>query len=111
MWNSFIASFLFEHEAVESLLRELRRNRQLRTLCGFEPKVVKQKDGSIKIYVAPSKSAYSKFLKNLIFCKKELDEMFTELVLYMYENQKHFGEILMVDGKAIQSFGTKPSKN
>ena len=111
MWNSFIASFLFEHETVEGLLRELRRNKQLRTMCGFEPKAVKQKDGSIKIYVTPSASAYSKFLKNLKQCQKELDEMFTELVLYMYDNLEHFGEILMVDGKAIQSFGTKLSKN
>lgn len=110
MWNSFIASFLFEHETVESLLRELRRNRQLRALCGFEPKSVKQEDGSIKVYVAPSKSAYSKFLKNLASCQKELDEMFTELVLYMYENLEHFGEILMVDGKAIQSYGRKPGR-
>ena len=111
MWNSFIASFLFEHETIESLLRELRRNKQLRTLCGFEPKAVKQKDGSIKIYVAPSASAYSKFLKNLMSCQEELNEMFTGLVLYMYENLEHFGETLMVDGKAIQSFGTKTSRN
>ncbi|MCM1091567.1 MAG: transposase [Butyrivibrio sp.] len=104
MWNSFIASFLFEHETVESLLRELRRNRQLRALCGFEPKSVKQEDGSIKVYVAPSKSAYSKFLKNLTSCQKELDEMFTEQVPYMYENLEHFGEILMVDGKRPNSF-------
>lgn len=33
-------------------------------LCGFEPRAVKQKDGSIKIYVAPLASAYSKFLQN-----------------------------------------------
>jgi hypothetical protein len=111
MWNSFIASFLFEHETVEGLLRELRRNKQLRTMCGFEPKGVKQKDGTLKIFVAPSASSYSKFLKNLKQCQRELDEMFTSLVLYMYKNLKHFGEILMVDGKAIQSFGTKPSKN
>ena len=111
MWNSFIASFLFEHETVESLLRELCRNKQLLTLCGFEPKAVKQKDGSIKIYVAPSASAYSKFLKNLMSCQEKLEEMFTGLVLYMYRNLEHFGEILMVYGKAIQSFGTKASKN
>lgn len=98
MWNSFIASFLFEHESVESLLRELRRNKQLRALCGFEPRAVKQKDGSIKIYVAPSASAYSKFLQNLKKCQKELDAMFTGLVQYMYDNLEHFGEILMVDG-------------
>ena len=110
MWNSFIASFLFGHETVESLLRELRRNKQLRTVCGFEPKSVKQKDGSIKVFVAPSASAYSNFLKNLMSCQEELKEMFTELVLYMYGNLEHFGEILMVDGKAIQSYGAKPSK-
>ena len=111
MWNSFIASFLFEHETVESFLRELRRNKQLRDMCGFEPKSVKQSDGTIKIFVAPSSSSYSKFLKNLKQCQNELDEMFADLVLYMYENLEHFGEILMVDGKAIQSFGTKLSKN
>ena len=95
MWNSFLASFLFEHETVESLLRELRRNKQLRTICGFEPKAVRQKEGNVRIYVAPSASAYSKFLKNLISCQKELDEMFMELMLYMYQNLEHFGEILM----------------
>ncbi len=65
----------------------------------------------MKIYVAPSASAYSKFLKNLMSCQEELDEMFTELVMYMYENLDHFGKILMVYGKAIQGFGTKTSKN
>ena len=111
MWNSFIASFLFQHESVESLLRELRRNKQLRKVCGFEPKGVKQKDGTIKICVAPSASSYSNFLKNLMSCQDELDRMFTGLVRYMYENLEGFGDILMVDGKAIQSFGTKISKN
>lgn len=109
MWNSFIASFLFEHETVESLLRELRRNKQLRTICGFEPKAVKQQDGSTKIYVAPSASAYSKFLKNLMSCQGELTEMFEDMVAFMRENLEHFGETLMVDGKAIQSFGRKIS--
>ncbi|MFI3172295.1 MAG: transposase [Eubacteriales bacterium] len=111
MWNSFIASFLFEHATVESLLRELSRNKQLRTMCGFTPKSVKQKDRSIKIYLAPFTSAYSKFLKNLKQYQKELDEMFEQLVLYMYENLEHFGEILMVDGKAIDSFATRQTKN
>ena len=35
MWNSFIASFIFDHDSVASLLRELNRNSQLRILCGF----------------------------------------------------------------------------
>lgn len=111
MWNSFIASFLFEHETVEGLLRELRRNKQLRTVCGFEPKTVRQRDGSIKIYVAPSSSSYSNFIQNLIRCQKELDEMFEEMVLFMYGNLEDFGETLVVDGKAIQSYATKTSRN
>lgn len=37
--------------------------------------------------------------------------MFTGLVQYMYDNPKHFGEVLVVDGKAIQSYGTKTSKS
>lgn len=111
MWNSFVASFLFEHETVESLLRELRRNKQLRIVCGFEPKTVRQKDGSIKVYVALSSSSYSHFIQNLMEYQKELDEMFTEIVLFMYDNRENFGEILTVDGKAIQSYGTKLNKN
>lgn len=111
MWNSFIASFVFEHPTVEALLRELRRNSQLRKLCGFETKTVKQPDGSIKVYTAPSASAYSNFLSNLKQCQDELDEMFQGMVAYMYEHLEHFGECLMVDGKAVQSFATKPAKS
>lgn len=29
----------------------------------------------------------------------------------MYEHLEHFGKILMVDGKVIQSFGTKINKD
>ena len=36
--------------------------------------------------------------------------MFDSLVRYMYEHLDGFGEDLMVDGKAIQSFATKLSK-
>lgn len=111
MWNSFIASFLFEHSSVNALLRELKRNSQLRRICGFESKSVKQPDGTYKIYVAPSKSSYSKFLKNLMECQEELNQIFVSLVEFMYENLEHFGEHLMADGKAIQSYARKISES
>ena len=111
MWNSFIASFLFEHSSINSLLRELRRNSQLREICGFTPKYVRQTDGTTKIYTAPSISSYSKFLTNLTKCQDELNHMFTYLVHFMYNNLDRFGEHLMVDGKAIQSFATKLSES
>lgn len=44
-------------------MRTLRRNKQLRVVCGFEPKTVRKKDGSIKTYVALLASSYSNFIK------------------------------------------------
>lgn len=90
MWNTFVASFLFEHSSVEALLRELRRNKQLRDICGIKPITRVQSDGKIKRYVAPSGSAYSKFLTNLVACKEELKEMFESLVQYMYDHLDDF---------------------
>ena len=110
MWNSFLASFVFEHRNVSDLLRELKRNKQLREICGFKPKSYKQKDGSIKVILAPPNSAYTNFLNNLKQCKEEMKEAFGDLVKYMYEHLDHFGEILAADGKAIQSYATNYSK-
>ena len=110
MWNTFVASFLFEHPTVEALLRELKRNKQLRDVCGLKPRFVRDQDGVLKPYIVPSESAYSNFLKNLIECRDELKDMFEVLVQYMYDNLDGFGEDLMEDGKAIQSFATKLSK-
>jgi len=36
MWNSLIAGVVFEHPSIASLRRELRRNAQLRQVCGFD---------------------------------------------------------------------------
>ena len=116
MWNSFIASFVFDHDSIASLLRELNRNSQLRLLCGFQPHIysvlTKQKDEfgkrirESRYKLAPTASAYTNFLNNLRECQDELREMFDILVKYMYENLDNFGSILAADGKAIQSFAT-----
>lgn len=110
MWHAFIAGLVFQHSSESEMLRELNRNSQLRDLCGFTPKRKKQKDGSYKIFVAPTASAYSRFLKNLKGCQKELDEIFKELVDYMYKNLEDFGKMLALDGKAVQSYSTNYSK-
>ena len=36
VWNSVLAGVVYEHVSVESLRRELKRNAQLRELCGFK---------------------------------------------------------------------------
>ena len=119
MWNSFIASFLFDHDSIASLLRELNRNSQLRVLCGFQPHLysvlTKERDADgrkkrkEKCRLAPTASAYTNFLNNLRRCQDELREMFDILVKYMYEHLPDFGEILAADGKAIQSYAAKKS--
>ena len=37
MWNAVLAGIVFQHPSMASLLRELRRNAELRELCGFDP--------------------------------------------------------------------------
>jgi hypothetical protein len=80
-------------------------------MCGFEPVTKRLEDGSLKVYLAPSESAYSNFLANLKECGKELDKLFAEMVSYMYGHLEGLGECLMVDRKAIQSYATKPAKS
>ena len=36
MWRAFLASFVFQHPTVAALIRELKRNSQLREVCGFQ---------------------------------------------------------------------------
>lgn len=117
MWNSLIASFIFDHDSIASLLRELNRNSQLRIICGFQPHIYSvltdRKDEygkrirESRYKLAPTASAYTNFLNNLKECEDELREMFDTLVKYMYENLNGFGEIIAADGKAIQSYARR----
>ena len=120
MWNSFIASFIFDHDSIASLLRELNRNSQLRIICGFQPHIYSvltdKKDEYGKRIIesryklSPTASAYTNFLNNLKECEQELREIFDTLVKYMYENLNGFGEIIAADGKAVQSYARRISK-
>lgn len=110
MWNTFIASYVFNHRSVNDLLRELSRNSQLRQICGLKPRFFKQEDGTNKMHIVPSEAAYSRFLANLIKCKEEMDKTFEGLVDYMYEHLEGFGEDLAGDGKAIESYARTNGK-
>lgn len=110
MWNTFIASFVFNHRSVSDLLRELSRNSQLRQICGLKPHFFKQPDGTYKMCIVPSEAAYSRFLRNLTQCSKEMKGVFDELNAYMYANLEGYGEELAGDGKAIQTYAKKNAK-
>ena len=99
MWNSILAGVIYQHPSIESLIRELSRNSQLRRICGFaEDKV-------------PSSWAYSRFLANLFSHEELIKEIFEGLVKQCYELLPGFGRHLALDGKAIDSLARRENKN
>ena len=97
-WNAVLAGVVFQHPTVESLLRELRRNGQLRDACGFNP--------LLGANAVPSSSAMSHFMANLIAEKALINKMFESLVTTLAQLLPGFGEHLAFDGKAIPSYST-----
>lgn len=102
MWNSILAGVVFQHPSIESLRRELRRNAQLREMCGFAPL-----KGSKAV---PSKSAYSRFIQNVIKHEILIDEMFNKLVTQLQNILPNFGKYLAFDSKAIPSHAKAAGK-
>jgi len=96
-WNALVAGIVFQHETVASLRRELRRNAELRAMCGF--------DIHLGAAAVPSDDAFSRFLKVLLDNLELLDDMFHQLVEQLKEHLPELGRKLAVDGKAIRSFG------
>jgi transposase len=95
VWNSILAGVVYEHKSVQSLRRELKRNGQLRELCGFDV------EGGIK--AVPGSWVYSRFIKNLMKHEEEVEEIFEELVEKLKEELDDFGEYLAVDGKGLET--------
>lgn len=94
MWNSILAGIVFEHKTTASLRRELSRNGQLRSMCGF------------KNCHVPPPWVYSRFFNKLLEDehKEYIEEIFNKLIRELKELLPDFGETLAVDGKAIDSF-------
>ena len=99
VWNSILAGIVFQHTSVESLRRELRRNGQLRELCGFDP--ARGEDAVPPSYV------YSRFLVKLMQHADEVEKIFTRLVEEISILLPDFGRVLALDSKAINSLAKK----
>jgi hypothetical protein len=97
VWNSFLAGQVFQHISIESLRRELQRNGQLRHICGFDP--------CRGLSAVPPSYVYTRFLKLLFLCREQIDQMFADLVAELQELLPDFGNVLAIDGKAIESHG------
>jgi transposase len=99
VWNSILAGIVYQHESTASLMRELKRNIQLREICGFS---------TLKgVAAIPTKSAYSRFLNCLLNQESLIEEIFNHLVKNLSELLPGFGKNLAFDGKALDSLGRK----
>lgn len=103
IWNSILAGIVYEHKSIESLRRELCRNAQLREMCGFNP--------IFGVEAVPSKSAYNRFVTNLLTHEYLIREMFDCLVKELTMIFPNFGKNLAGDGKAINSLGKSSKKS
>lgn len=97
-WNTLIAGIVFQHDTVESLLRELRRNGELRQVCGFNP--------LLGAAAAPTPSAMSRFVSNVVGLTPMIEKIFDDLVDTVTAVLPDLGEHLSFDGKAIPSHST-----
>lgn len=102
VWNSILAGVVFQHDSVESLRRELKRNGQLRELCGFDPFKGKA--------AVPPAWVYSRFLRTLFRYSEMIDKIFDRLVEELREFLPDFGRILAMDSKAVDSLARGPKK-
>src|SRR6056297_162951 len=102
VWNSILAGIVYQHPSIESLRRELKRNAELRQLCGF--------DLCKSIHAVPSSDAYTNFLKLLLKHSDYVDAIFYDLVDKRGEVLPGFGRTLAIDSKAIKSRSRKGSK-
>jgi hypothetical protein len=102
VWNSILAGVVFQHASIASLRRELRRNAELRQVCGFDPLL-----GEAAV---PSDSAYSNFLESVMQQETMIRGLFHTLVDQLQGRLPDLGRYLAIDGKALASFG-KPHQD
>lgn len=101
VWNSILAGVVYGHESTASLRRELLRNGELRTICGFDPS---QGAGAV-----PPDWVYSRFLACLLRHEHEIRKVFHDLVETLRRELPELGKYLAIDGKALNSYA-RPRK-
>jgi hypothetical protein len=102
MWHAILAGVVFEHPSMASLRRELRRNGELRQICGFNP--------ALGAAAVPPKWVFTRFLQKLFRYQVLVDGMFHALVERLQRLLPDFGRHLAVDSKAIDSHSTGREK-
>jgi hypothetical protein len=100
-WNALIAGIVFQHPSAAALLRELRRNAELRHACGFNP--------ALGTKAVPSDDAFGRLLTSVIGHQDLVFKIFDALVDELGRLLPGLGQLQAADSKAIRSAG-KPRK-
>jgi hypothetical protein len=100
--NALVAGIVLQHPSIASLVRDLRRNGQLRHMCGFDPHLAH--------LAVPTEDAFTRFLDLVIEHRSMVERMFHGLVTKLEKLLPDLGRFLAVDSKAIQSHG-RPVKD
>lgn len=114
MWNSVLAGIIYRHASIEGLIDELKRNAQLRYLCGFRKyREIRDEEGNItgSMPKVPGSWNYTRFLQNLMEEQKLIDEIFDNVLDAIVRLLPDFGRMLAVDGKAVSSYAPAENKN
>jgi transposase len=98
MWNMLIAMIVFGHGRFADIIREMKRNIQLRYICGFE-------GGK-----TPGADNMSRFVSNLMKHQEELLKIFVSLSDTLYDMLPDFGESLALDSKWVWSLANQKSE-
>lgn len=109
MWCLLLAKNIFQHATIESLLRECRRNSQLRQLCGLQSHYISMNHTNNHVRIVPSSAAMSRFIKKLKEHQEELTEMMVILEKKLQEELPDFGKEVAIDGKILQNYANKVS--
>jgi hypothetical protein len=100
LWHSVLAGVLVGHESIAKLIRELRRNRELREVCGFDPLLGER--------AVPPDYVFSRFFARLLAHEALIKAMFEQLLERVAKLLPGFGRHLAIDTKALPVLGPKP---
>lgn len=101
IWRALVAGALLGHPTRAALIEELRRNSELRGVCGFDPA---RAEGAV-----PRAYVFSRFAKKLKRHQPLINAMFEEMVERLGTLLPDLGRHLAVDSKALVVRGRKPA--
>lgn len=100
LWRSVVTAVALGHPTTASLIRELKRNAELREVCGFDP--------LLRDKAVPPDYVFSRFFALLEKTGPLLGEMFQSLAKSLGEILPDMGRNLAVDSKALTARGARP---